>query len=216
MGSAALAKSIDINKFSTYLELPFNRFRYYVAISIVGFEWILCLGLVLSTFHAQLAPYALRVAACFLLIATSYLAYRLLMNDNTQCNCWGKINVSIGKEETVKNIVLPVLDGFRNSIIMVVVYSTYKLTMHQGLYIDSELFMVFLICPLVIAVGLLSSIYWQYSLLHVAEHPRKQELAPSLRPLLVLDWYRKDVISANSLWESRILEFHSVSNESKA
>jgi hypothetical protein len=198
--SAALTKSRAFPSFVDYLRIPFRRFARAAAIFIVCIEWILAPGLLIPI----ASPLALIGAAVFFLVASLFLALRLTLADETSCNCWGINQRTDSRKDTifpqlyttsyemVINIFKPAWYGLRNGFLLFMSYFLIFLNVSKNGKIPTsweEDLGIFLLCPLLICIGLVLSIIKKWFLLRQEEHPLKKLLAPHLEPLVALSWY---------------------------
>lgn len=201
LGSAAIAKTWFFSQFITYLDIPFGVHAHFVGIFVVGLEIALSICLIIAVLTDMNLPVLFIITGCFFLVATAVLAYRLVLEHNTNCGCWGVSYNHLKYDGIIANIIRPMWYGLRNGILLLGAWTLFDLS--QSGYISLNIvsaISIFAVCPLIMATGLIMSIFMQWRWLKFEEHPLKKEFAPRLAPLVALSWYMNS--GSNGEWIS--------------
>src|SRR5919109_3640480 len=84
-GSAAVSKARALGRFTEYLENPFRRWAKCVATAVIVCEMALAMGLLVDSDRRGV----LGGAALCLVAVSLFIAWRLVVLDETECGCWG-------------------------------------------------------------------------------------------------------------------------------
>ncbi|MDQ2831709.1 MAG: hypothetical protein M3Y74_22015 [Chloroflexota bacterium] len=116
LGSAALVKARSFRAFTAYLATPFAAYATAVAGCVISVEAVVAGGLLLGVGLPRIAQLSLAGAVLFLLVVTAFLAYRLVLSDNTTCECWGGAGrrTTDADEDVRLSAVRPMWYGLRN------------------------------------------------------------------------------------------------------
>lgn len=206
-GSAALGKLRSLQAFADHLQVPFGRASGKVARVAICGEVALTALLLVGIGNS----FVLIAAGVFLAAASIFLAWRLLLRRETDCVCWGMnarsnirkndiIGWDLGQYNVSRNVFNPAWYGIRNGLGLALISILIQYSSTDELYFYNIYTVAALAFPLCMTnIGLLISIFNEKRLLSLDEHPKKQELAPRLVPLVAISWYMKasnvDVIS---------------------
>jgi len=193
---AAIGKRRAFGTFVAYLSVPFHRYARRIAFAVLSIEAILSVAL--AVFGSQMI--VLLSIGAFLLVASLYIALRLVLSDRTDCSCFGGGSESATslddqtrihtRREIVFNALQPAWYGLRNSLLLLGVWRLLLDTSHQLVLRDNlTVLAISSVCALCILVGLIASIGKKRWLLTRDEHPLRNQLAPRLYPLVALSWY---------------------------
>jgi len=196
-GSAASAKVRTLGAFTDYLSVPFGRHARLVAQFVISAETALSGGLILGTISATVGRIVLGGVIAFLVVASLFIAGRLVLTDETDCACWGakKPEPLIPPIEVVYKAVRPAWYGLRNGGLALCAWASANSMTFSGMTTAASraniiALTVFALCPTIMAVGLMASTVMNWRYLAREEHPLKRVFAPNLAPLVALTWYK--------------------------
>lgn len=192
--SAAVLKLRSRAEFTRSLQVPFRRGAPYAAITVICMEVVIAAALLAF----PMGPIALTASGLFVFSASCFLALRLILVDETDCNCWGTREQRPGEAEPIgwesrrynvlKSAFQPAWFGLRNGALTASAWLLTQATW-TGTAELPRLLLVFGMCPALIAASLAASIGLRRRLLGRDDHPLKGHYAPRLAPLVALSWY---------------------------
>jgi hypothetical protein len=191
VGSAAVAKILSFLPFVSYLNVLFRNYARSIAILVISFEAVLSVSLIMAVLMHRGLPLLLPMVGIFFLAATVVVAYRLVLYHDTKCGCWGTNYKRLPQSDgIIASILRPLWYGLRNGLLLVGTGALFDLSQNEYISLSTlGATLIFAVCPLVIATGMIVSVVVQRRWLKLEEHPLKRELAPRLAPLVALSWY---------------------------
>lgn len=192
-GSSAIAKLLGFNQFVAYLTSSFRALASGIAAAVIAFEAILSLALFGTLVSNAVNPeLILATLALFMLVTTAYVSYRLVITDETRCGCWGVPQQPLGEREVaIASSLRPAWYGFRNGLLLLIAILLLDIAQHGRATLGiMDVIGLLVVCPLIILLGLATSIISGRMLIGREEHPKKRMLAPYLAPLVALTWYQ--------------------------
>ncbi|MGI8968751.1 MAG: MauE/DoxX family redox-associated membrane protein [Chloroflexota bacterium] len=194
--TSAVLKARSFPTFVTPLRSPFGRFAPAVAAAVVATESLLALGFVAAALQvASPRPFGMG-ASIFLILASAFIAYRLVATDSPACGCFGgraepdslHLGGRRGEQAGAVRMLLPGAYAIRNGALFVAALALAPPVPVNHLAVPATM-VSFLVSPLLILAGLVGSIGLQYWQLSRPEHPLADFYAPRLEPLVALGWY---------------------------
>lgn len=162
--AAAVSKLVSLDAFARYLATPLGRFSRVAALIVIFAE------AALGASTAVWASSAVYVAGMtFVVVATSFLAVRMVLARETRCNCWGSLSSLVASDATRSDLYRPALYALRNGLLAIGLYVLYVDTLWE---INSVVVLGLLgATSSLIAVGLLGAIVRETQALRRGEHP---------------------------------------------
>lgn len=178
--AAVVGKGRYFMQFVDYLRPILGHRSKLLAIGALVLEAAIAPTIVL----AETAPVASIVAIAFLVIATSLVAFRLSVDSQTACACWGAAKPPQYGDLGYADMLRPAWYGLRNGALCFVLWLVTRKdpNIAVGLALVCG-------CVAVMLAGLAASIVHERAKLSLAEHPRRDDFAPYLAPLIALSWY---------------------------
>ncbi len=102
--SAAFGKSKNVGQFRENLVISFSIPQWgsqWMALIIIGAEWILALGMIVGGRITYLATIG---SGLLFVIFTVVIAFALIQNRMINCNCFGSDNKLLSKYDLVRNL----------------------------------------------------------------------------------------------------------------
>jgi hypothetical protein len=178
--AAVLGKGRHFKQFVEYLRPVFLYRSKLIAVSTLALE--ACLALTIP--FTPTARVAGLVGIAFLVAATGLIAGRLTVDSQTACACWGAAKAPLHEDLGYADILRPAWYGLRNGAICV---AMWLVTRTNGNVAVGLAFACG--CLGIMLIGLFASISREREKLSRPEHPKRNEFAPSLAPLIALSWY---------------------------
>jgi hypothetical protein len=202
LSSAAITKIFSFATVTNDLRTFFRHYSRLIATLVISLEIGLATSILLAMWIQGIMQLALLSCVAFFVSATIFLAYRLVVHNNTHCGCWGmQQSRRRDIEDSLTNIIRPAWYGFRNGTLLLITWFLFANTQQSSVHSRVETFIgVAMLCPGIIAVGLASSVVVRKFWLTLTEHPLKREFAPRLAPLVALNWYRPGNTVTTSQW----------------
>jgi hypothetical protein len=191
-GSAAVLKARSFHAFADDLRIPFRSAAASVAVAVISSEVLLAVSLV--TFIGE--PRVLATTGLFVVLATLFIALRLVLVDESECGCWGSSRMPSGHayigwqdspRQSLFDALRPAGYGMRNSGLLLAIWLLMR--RNEGINFGHDVMAAIIAPLLIIATGLGASIIHRLSQLNLSEHPLRKVLAPRLAPLVALSWY---------------------------
>ncbi len=178
--AAAVGKARYFAQFVEYLRPIFGGRSKLIALSTLLFEGAIAATIVFAA-AARTVGF---IAIGFLVMATALIASRLSVDGQTACACWGAARLPLYGDLGYADILRPAWYGLRNGVLCFVVW---VVTRKDPSAVTGLVFVCG--CVGVMLVGLAAAIVHERGKLKWSEHPRRDDFAPYLAPLIALSWY---------------------------
>jgi hypothetical protein len=187
-GTAAAAKGRGWVAFAKYLSVALGKpaIARPLAFVVIGLELLLAGGLLTpGTMQA-----AVLGAGAFVLVASGFIGWRLVVAEDADCRCWGGRKSRGRPARNGREIVKPVWYGLRNGVLLLGAWLLLTGSDGSKGYQGRVAGLISLAaCPVIVGIGLIVSIVKSRRVLDLPEHPLKTKLSPQLAPLVALSWY---------------------------
>jgi hypothetical protein len=173
LGWSALGKLHSLAQFTVDLRPVVGRFARALATGTPTVEALIALGLLVP---GEVAVHAESAAALFLLAATGFIAWRLVVSPETDCGCWGPSRRTSRFAETATQpeqhfvadmALLPWFAVRNGSLLILAVIDPGTCTVRC---VD-HIFVALLLPSLILVVGLGAAIIRGWLLLRLPEQP---------------------------------------------